>query len=113
MDLGNHPALRAGLTLAKGAMNRYYSLTDSSAAYRVSMSANCYMCHNFDVADLLLQFYIRDTSWNTLKKQAGKCLGSTKLADYVYRFMMIATHQQQYHRHHLRDQHQLPAHHRK
>jgi hypothetical protein len=32
-----HPAILAAMTLAKKKMDRYYSLTDSSAPYRIAM----------------------------------------------------------------------------
>ena len=39
------PAIRAGLELAKRTLNRYYSLTDASEAYRIAMgmSFTCFL----------------------------------------------------------------------
>jgi hypothetical protein len=32
-----HPAIKAAMRLARAKMNRYYSITDSSSAYRIAM----------------------------------------------------------------------------
>jgi len=32
-----HPAIKAAMKLAKAKMNRYYSITDRSAAYQIAM----------------------------------------------------------------------------
>ena len=37
-DLAISPAIRSAIGLAKGTLNRYYSRTDDSEAYRIAMS---------------------------------------------------------------------------
>jgi hypothetical protein len=38
-----HPAIKAAMRLARAKMNRYYSITDGSSAYRIAMG----MPHNY------------------------------------------------------------------
>ena len=79
-DTSFHQAIRSSLRAAKATLNKYYSLTDSSEAYRIVMGTPAVFRFPFCVdTQSTIQFFILDTSSCISSPSNGSLTGSKLL----------------------------------
>lgn len=84
-DKSRHPAVRIAAARGLAVMNKYYSLTDESAIFRVAMSKSTISLlvrqpFAFTHFTPFHQCSIPAISWNTFGSRVGTLNGSQKLA---------------------------------
>lgn len=87
-----HPSILAAMTLARKKMDRYYSLTDDSAAYRIAMGmSTASNFYNGIVTHFGFQFCIQASSSNTFASISGKKNGFSRRKTWYARNTSAAT----------------------